>query len=263
VKIVAVLAPVAEWAPVLAAAEAAERAGLAGISLWDHYHSGRPEWGYGAGWSAYGAIAARTTRVRMTPMVLNNLHYDIGVLAKESSVLSIASGGRFELGIGGGDWPESFAAWGAPFPAAAERTERLVETIAALREIWSGAPVTYDGRHVRLLDAICTPPPPAPPRVVVGVGKSRRVLDAVAALADEYNVYADAAVVADARQVAAAQERPVSVSVFFSWEWDKWPADPAGELAQWRERGVDRCYVSIGSAEMPERIASLAAAQGA
>lgn len=261
-RLAALLTPTGDWTAIVDAARAADETGIDAIGLWDHYQSGQPDWSYVAGWSALGALAAVTTRVRLLPMVLNNLHYEPGVLAKESSVLGVLSGGRLELGIGAGDWPESFAAWGRPFPPVAERIDRLVETIEALRLVWTGSPVTFRGRHVELAGAICTPAPPTPPRVVVGVGGSRRMLERVGDIADEINVYADEALVADARRLSAAADRGVTVSVFLSWEWDHWPADPAAELARWRAAGVDRACVSLGGANMADRIAMLVAAGG-
>ena len=124
-RIGAVLSPVDDWQRVVEGARAADELGFDSVSFWDHYHSPRPEWGYVCGWAAYGYLAAVTRDVRFVSMVLNALHYQLGVLAKESSMLSIASGGRFELGIGAGDWPESFAAWGHNFPSAVERLARL------------------------------------------------------------------------------------------------------------------------------------------
>lgn len=124
-RIGAVLSPVGDWDAVEEAAIAPDELGFDAVALWDHYHSAKPDWAYVCGWSAYGALAARTSRVRLVPMVLNNLHYELGVLAKETSVLSLLSGGRFELGIGAGDWPDSFAAWGRPYPAPDERVARL------------------------------------------------------------------------------------------------------------------------------------------
>jgi alkanesulfonate monooxygenase SsuD/methylene tetrahydromethanopterin reductase-like flavin-dependent oxidoreductase (luciferase family) len=255
-RIGVILSPVADLAAVIEAARAADAAGLDAVGLWDHYHSARPDWAYVCGWSAYGALAAATQHVRLVPMVLNNLHYELGVLAKESSVLSIASGGRFELGIGAGDWPGSFAAWGRPFPTAATRIERLRETVKALRLVWSGEPVTYDGAHVRLAGAICTPAPAIPPRVVVGVGKSRQTLESLASLADEVNVYDDPAIVDAAFR--ARTESGVAVSTFVAWEWDKWPADVRSAIRALSDRGFDRLFVSIGSADMPARIGQLA-----
>lgn len=254
----AVLSPVAGTASVIEAATAAEAAGLESVGLWDHYHSARPEWAYVCGWSAFGAIAVATKRVRLVPMVLNNLHYDVGVLAKESSVLAQLSGDRFELGIGAGDWPESFAAWGTSFPPAEQRIARLEETVEALRELWSGRAVTRDGRYVRLRDAACTPAPSAPPRVVLGVAKSRRALELAVRVADEANLYGDEAIVDEARWRVRDAPRPVELSLFFGWQWVEWPADPYGDLARWRDRGIDRCLISVGSDDMPGRITELA-----
>ncbi len=258
-RLAALLTPVGDWPPILEAARAADEAGLDAVGFWDHYHSGRPEWAYVCGWSALGAVAAVTSRVRLLPMVLNNLHYEPGVLAKESSVLARLSGNRFELGLGAGDWPESFAAWGRPFPEAAERLDRLIETIEAVRQAWSGEATTYRGRYVELDGAVCTPAPETPPRVVVGVGGSRRTLQRVLRIADEVNLYADAALVEEARAAITADGLETAISVFFSWEWDKWPDHPAAELDAWAARGVGRACISLGGPDMAARIAVLAA----
>ena len=206
-----------------------------------------------------GAVAAVTERVRLLPMVLNNLHHEPGVLAKESSILAIGSGGRFELGIGAGDWPSSFEAWGRPFPPVQERLDRLVETIEALRRLWTGSPVTYSGDHVVLSEATCTPAPAVAPRVVAGIGRSRGMLARVLPHVDEVNVYDDAELIADTRSAIAASGRQVGLSVFLSWEWDQWPEDPGSRLDGLQAAGVERACVSIGGADMIDRVATLAA----
>src|SRR4051794_39062038 len=98
----AVLAPSADWRATLAAAAAADELGFEAIGLWDHYHSARSDWGYVAGWTAMGQLAAATRRVGLVQMVVNNLHYEPGVLAKETATLALTSAGRYELGIGAG-----------------------------------------------------------------------------------------------------------------------------------------------------------------
>jgi alkanesulfonate monooxygenase SsuD/methylene tetrahydromethanopterin reductase-like flavin-dependent oxidoreductase (luciferase family) len=257
-KISAVLSPVADWPRTVAAARAADAAGLDAIGLYDHYHSARPEWAYICGWSAYGALAALTERVRLVPMVLNNLHYELGVLAKESAVLSLASEGRFELAIGAGDWPESFVAWGAEFPPADARLDRLEETVDALRRLWTGQPVTADGTHVRLNGAISTPAPPVAPRVVVGVGGSRKTLARAVEFADEINVYHDPVLIREARTLIEEGRRPIGLSVFLSWEWDKWPADLGAAIEALEGLRVDRAFVSVGADDMVARVTELA-----
>jgi alkanesulfonate monooxygenase SsuD/methylene tetrahydromethanopterin reductase-like flavin-dependent oxidoreductase (luciferase family) len=259
VRVGAVLSPVADWGSVIDAAKVADELGFEAVGLWDHYHSERPEWAYVCGWSAYGAIAAVTERLQLVPMVLNNLHYELGVVAKESSVLAIASKGRFQLGLGAGDWPASFAAWGKPFPSQRERFTLLEETVAALRMLWRGAPVTYGGGQIQLDGAICTPAPPQPPRVVVGCGKPALIERAVA-IADELNVYADGPALETARAAIERSGRPVELSTFVDWSWDKWPADPIAELEQLGAQ-ADRVFVSLGSTDMPDRLRQLASAR--
>jgi len=113
--------PTGSWNDVVGAARRAEALDLDTVSFWDHYHAGQPEHALVCGWSVYGYLAAVTSRIRFVPMVICHPNYLLGVLAKESSLLQIASGGRFELGIGAGDYPGEFRAWGVPFPDAADR----------------------------------------------------------------------------------------------------------------------------------------------
>jgi len=239
-----VLSPTGDWPAILAAARAADQRGLAAVGFWDHYHSEQPEWAYVCGWSAYGAIAASTERIGLVPMVLCRLNYTLGVLAKESAVLSIASGGRFEMSIGAGDYPAEYTAWHQPFPDASERIGALGETIAALRELWRGGAVTYSGEHVQLTNAACTPVPPVAPRVVVGVGGSRRLIASAVAYADELNVYADEQVWRFAHEQVAQSGRAVDLSVFL--DWGKWPDDMNAELATWQAGGATRAFITIG-----------------
>jgi alkanesulfonate monooxygenase SsuD/methylene tetrahydromethanopterin reductase-like flavin-dependent oxidoreductase (luciferase family) len=258
VRLGAVLSPVAEVRAVLHAARAADELGFDSVGLWGHYHSAEPDWAYVSGWSAYGAIAAATRRVRLVPMVLNNLHYQPGVLAKESALLANLSGGRFELGIGAGDWPESYAAWGEPYPDAAMRVARLAETLAALGQLWRGEKVSLHGDHVRLEGACSTPAPVEPLRIVVGVGHSVVTASATLAYADEFNVYASERVVAAVAELIADSGRDVAISLFLAWEWDKWPADPVRELRRWQDRGIERVMVSLGAEDIPARMDQLA-----
>jgi alkanesulfonate monooxygenase SsuD/methylene tetrahydromethanopterin reductase-like flavin-dependent oxidoreductase (luciferase family) len=231
------LSPTGDWNAILHAARLADEAGLDAVGFWDHYHSERPEWSYVCGWSA-------TQRSHLLPMVICRLNYTLGVLAKETSILSIVSGGRFELGIGAGDYPVEYTAWHQPFPDATTRIETLAETIDALRRIWQGELVSYSGKHVQLTDAGCTPAPPLPPRVMVGVGSSRRLIRSAAAYADELNLYADPELLPFARQALAEAGRSASLSIFF--HPNPWPDNLRDELARWAERGVDRVLVNIG-----------------
>jgi alkanesulfonate monooxygenase SsuD/methylene tetrahydromethanopterin reductase-like flavin-dependent oxidoreductase (luciferase family) len=263
VRVGVALSPTGDWAAILEAAKIADDLGLDAVSFWDHYHSLKPEWAYVCGWSAYGAIAASTTRIRLVPMVICNLNYTLGVLAKESSILSLASDGRFELAIGAGDLPEEYEAWHQPFPDAATRVARLEETVAALRQVWQGGFVTFHGEHIQLTNAACTPTPSQPPRIVAGIGNSRRMIRSAVRWADELNIYADNAILQFAREQIRESERDVSISVYQHYEWDQWPDDLADALAQWNETGISRVFVNIGfDWNLAGRVRELADAAG-
>ncbi len=246
------LRPSGDWPDMLATALAAEALGFDSIGFLDHYHTDKLEWPYICGWSAYGALAMATSRIHLVPMVIDRLNYLPGVLAKETSVLSIISGGRFELGIGAGDYFEEAQAWGIEIPSSTARITGLKETIMILRRIWKGEQVTFEGGQIHLKNAACTPIPPGPPRIVVGAGSSRRLLHSAIEYADEINVYADDEFIRFARREIEASQRAVALSAFV---WD-WPENIAEKLTTWKELGVERTFVTIWHPS--EQLAALA-----
>ena len=238
--------PTGSWEDIVTGTVLAEERGLDAVGFWDHYHSANPDWALICGWSAYGYLAAITTRLRLVPMVLCRPNYLLGVLAKESSILQIASKGRFDLGIGAGDFPIEFQAWNVPYAESTTRLALLEESVAAIREIWQGKLVTFEGQHVRLKDAACTPVPGSAPRVVIGAGSSKRLIDRAVNYADEINVYGDRETVEYAQQKIAEAGRAIPVSVIGHRPEDQLPADLAGEIRQWRDLGATRFFMTVG-----------------
>lgn len=241
-----------DWLEILATARAAEDYGFDSIGFLDAYHSATLEQDYLCGWSLYGALAVATSRIHFVPMVLDNMNYLPGVLAKESSALFIISGGRFELGIGAGDGFDGSRAWGVPIPNVVARLAALKETIAILRKVWHGEQVTFDGEQLHLKDAICLPVPPTPPRIVIGVGNSKRLLHDAVSYADEINVYTDDEFIQLARRDIEASQREVALSTFI-WGWRE---DLAEKLPAWEAMGVERVFVTIWRPQ--EHLAELA-----
>lgn len=235
------LGPAEDWPAILAAAQFAEANGFDALSFIDHYHAPQLDWSYLCGWSLYGALAMLTTRIHLVPMVIDRMNYLPGVLAKETSTLSMLSNGRFELGIGAGDFFEEAAAWGLTVPDAATRITELKETIMALRRIWTGELVNFEGEQIHLTNAACTPAPAVPPRIVVGAGSSRRLIRSAVEYADEINVYASDEIVRFARQEIEASRRAISLSVYV---WD-WPDDITASLATWEQLGAERTFLTF------------------
>jgi len=69
------IGPTGDWSAMLAAAKEADALGFDSVGFLDHYHSDEPEWqAYICGWSAYGALAMATSRIHLTPMVIDRLN---------------------------------------------------------------------------------------------------------------------------------------------------------------------------------------------
>ena len=114
-----------------------------------------------------GALAMRTSRVRLgTAVLLAPLHHPLR-LAEDLAVVDQLSGGRLDVGIAPGYKPDEFAVLGVP---KAERGARTDETIEILKLAWSGERFSYGGKHFTFDDVIVAPPPvqPAGPPIWIG-----------------------------------------------------------------------------------------------
>lgn len=156
-------------------------------SLWlpDHLQSNTQ--GVVEGWTLLSYCMARYPDKVVGHQVLCNEFRHPAVLAKMASSAQMLSGGRFVLGIGAGWHRAEAEAYGIPFHTTAERFDRLIEAVDMVRRLWEGGPVDYSGRHYRLQAAECLPKPEKLPPVMVGASGDHLGLQAVAAVADEWN----------------------------------------------------------------------------
>ena len=146
----------------------ADAAGFDHIWLFDHLiaiHQDIPQPIFD-GWTALGALAEITGRIRMGLNVTGNLYRHPGLLAKIATTVDHLSGGRLEMGLGAG-WNEvEFRMFGLSFPGPAERIRRLDESCRVLKALWSEPRANFHGRFYQLTDAIAEPKPvqrPHPP----------------------------------------------------------------------------------------------------
>jgi probable F420-dependent oxidoreductase len=140
---------------------------------------------------AFAAAAAVTRRLRfMTGVYLLGLRHPVEA-ARNTATLAVLSGGRFALGVGSGWLAEEYAQLGVDF---ASRGARLDESIAVLRQLWSGERVSHAGRFFRFEELRVRPAPDRPPPVIGG-GLSGPALRRAATLCDGWygpgNVLAD------------------------------------------------------------------------
>jgi probable F420-dependent oxidoreductase len=121
------------------------------------------------------AVAARTERLGLGTAVLLPALRSPVLLAQTIASLDRLSAGRLTLGVGAG-FPFSateaeFAACGVPFR---ERIGRLVETVEALRVLWSAeGPASFEGRYLDFHGVFLEPRPfqPGGPRLwLAGAG---------------------------------------------------------------------------------------------
>jgi alkanesulfonate monooxygenase SsuD/methylene tetrahydromethanopterin reductase-like flavin-dependent oxidoreductase (luciferase family) len=98
------------------------------------------------------------------------------VMAKAAASLDVLSGGRFELGLGGGAQPELIANFGGPRRTPGETVEAIDEAIEVIRLLWSEErSVSFEGHHYRLNDARPGPRPAHPISIWVGAFKPRMI----------------------------------------------------------------------------------------
>ena len=123
---------------------------------------------------ALTAAALATTRLRVGSLVFSNDFRHPAVLAKEAATIDVLSGGRFELGLGGGWLRAEYDQTGIPFEAPGTRVERLEEAVTIIKGLLAGERVTFAGRHYTIADLEGRPTPvqrPHPPIAIGGGGR--------------------------------------------------------------------------------------------
>lgn len=103
-------------------------------------------------WTTLSALAEATSRLGLGTLVISATFRPPRVLAKAVATLDEMAPGRLTLGLGAGWLREEHEAFALPFPPHRERVARLVETIAAVREMAPGVPVLVGGASATLMD---------------------------------------------------------------------------------------------------------------
>lgn len=127
----------------------AEERGFDGLFVWDHIL--RPQEGLPIAdpWVALAAVATRTRRVALGPLVTPLSRRRPQKLARETVTLDQLSGGRLVLGVGlGVNSGGELSKFGEEDDDRV-RGARLDEAIGLLRQFWSGEVVNHDGPHFR------------------------------------------------------------------------------------------------------------------
>ena len=132
-------------------------------SLWvyDHFHTvpmPTDEATHEA-WTLMSAYAATTSRIKLGQMCTAMSYRNPVYLAKVAATADIISGGRIQMGIGGGWYEHEWRAYGYGFPSAGVRLGRLDEGVQIMRDAWRDGKVSFDGKHYQVDGAIVAPKP--------------------------------------------------------------------------------------------------------
>jgi probable F420-dependent oxidoreductase len=141
---------------------------------------------------AMAMVAEATERLRVGSLVLGNDYKHPVVLAREAATLDLLSDGRLELGVGAGWMTADYEHAGLPLDRPGVRVERLAESLAVLKGLFSDQPFSFKGKHYEITDLDGSPKPvqrPGPPIIVGGGGQ--RVLSLAAREADIVGINAN------------------------------------------------------------------------
>jgi probable F420-dependent oxidoreductase len=158
-----------DWQQLLQLARAADEAGVDRLVVTDHVLMGRNTDAYVWGrfptapdgpWleplTCLTAIASVTTSARLATGIVIAPLRPAPVLAKTVATLDVLSGGRVDLGVGVGWQREEYDASGLDFD---KRGQRLDDTIAACRELWTRLPASYTSSTISFAEVFCAPLP--------------------------------------------------------------------------------------------------------
>ncbi|BDZ40319.1 LLM class F420-dependent oxidoreductase [Microbacterium suwonense] len=153
--------PAAQWQAMRDLAQAADAGPWESLWVYDHFHTTPvpSEEATHEAWTLMSAFAASTSRIRLGQMCTCMSYRNPAYLAKVAATVDVVSGGRTEMGIGGGWYEHEWRAYGYGFPSAGDRLRRLDEGVQIMRQAWTTGTATLDGKHYQADGAIVRPLP--------------------------------------------------------------------------------------------------------
>jgi F420-dependent oxidoreductase-like protein len=153
--------PEDQWPKMRELALAADTGPWESLWVYDHFHT-RPiptEEATHEAWTLMSAFGAVTSRIRLGQMCTCVSYRNPAYLAKVAATVDIISGGRVEMGIGGGWYEHEWRAYGYGFPDVPERLGRLREGVDIMKQAWTTGSATLDGKYLQVDGAIVQPLP--------------------------------------------------------------------------------------------------------
>ena len=163
-------------------AQAAEKAGFDLFTVMDHFYQIR---GIGPdtepmleAYTTLAAVAARTSRIKLSTLVTGVTYRNPALLVKEVTTLDIISKGRAVLGIGAAWNEDEHLGYGFEYPPIGKRMDRLHEAVQIAKLMFTEERPSFTGEYYRIERALNVPRPiqKGGPKILIGGGGERRTL---------------------------------------------------------------------------------------
>jgi alkanesulfonate monooxygenase SsuD/methylene tetrahydromethanopterin reductase-like flavin-dependent oxidoreductase (luciferase family) len=154
------------------------------------------------------AMALRTSRIRVGTLVNTLIYRNPAVVAKTAMTIDHVSGGRLELGFGGGVLPSDHAASGVSWWQAPERVARFREAVQLVDRLLRNEVTSWSGEYYGVENAEMSPRPiqqPRPPLTIPAHGPS--MLRVAAEYADSWSSWGGYQIETEEQMFAVTRER--------------------------------------------------------
>ncbi|MGO1768339.1 MAG: LLM class F420-dependent oxidoreductase [Microbacterium sp.] len=153
--------PADHWDTMRSLAQRADAGPWESVWVYDHFHTTPvpSDEATHEAWSLMSAFAASTSRVRLGQMCTCMGYRNPAYLAKVAATIDHVSGGRVEMGIGGGWYEHEWRAYGYGFPEVPDRLRMLREGVDIMQQAWTTGSATLDGRYYQVDGALVRPLP--------------------------------------------------------------------------------------------------------
>jgi len=183
------------YVEILAAARAAEAAGLEAFFRSDHYRSfpGPADNPTTDAWATLAGLARETSTIHLGTLVSPFSYRVPGSFAKLVATVDEMSGGRVEVGMGAGWFGEEHARYGIPFrEPISVRYDQFEEALTVVHGLWTEPDGwSFEGHDWQVTDALFRPRPTFSgrrhPHLILGGDGLPRQAALVAGFADEFN----------------------------------------------------------------------------
>lgn len=167
--------PKTDWSTLLGRFQSIEALGFDLAGMADHFVDWtNPPSPWFDLWTQAAAVAATTSRLRLSTCVAQIPLRDPAMFARQALSVEHISGGRLELGLGLGLTTDpSYHMMGIPNWDNKERVARFVEYVEIVDQLLSNEVTSYKGKFYQINEAVMNPRPlqkPRPPIMVAAMG---------------------------------------------------------------------------------------------